>query len=113
MNMGRATLAQQGIRTAWDSSTRRDSRVAGGSAAVKSRAVQTMHRHDDSMSSRDYTRLCDLIYREAGIHLGKDKKIMLESRIRRRLKALELTSYGEYCDFLFAQHGLAKELVDL
>jgi len=44
------------------------------------RPVHTMSAHDESMSTRDYIRLCDLIYQEAGIHLGSGKKTMLELR---------------------------------
>jgi chemotaxis protein methyltransferase CheR len=72
-----------------------------------------MSAHDETISSRDYTRLCELIYAEAGIHLGRDKKTMLEVRIKRRLKALNLSSYGEYCDYLFRRQGLKEELVSL
>ncbi len=38
---------------------------------------------------------------------------MLEVRIKRRLKALDLSSYGEYCDYLFGREGLKEELVHL
>jgi chemotaxis protein methyltransferase CheR len=38
---------------------------------------------------------------------------MLEVRIKRRLKALNLSSYGEYCDYLFRRQGLKEELVSL
>jgi chemotaxis protein methyltransferase CheR len=72
-----------------------------------------MSAHDENMSTRDYKRLCDLIYAEAGIRLGADKKTMLEVRIKRRLKALELSSYGQYCDYLFGRQGLKEELVPL
>jgi len=65
------------------------------------------------MSARDYRRLCELIYAEAGIHLGNEKKVMLEVRVRRRLKALQLASYGEYCDYLFGSKGLKDEIVHL
>jgi chemotaxis protein methyltransferase CheR len=72
-----------------------------------------MITHEQSISSRDYTRLCDLIYREAGIRLGPDKRTMLEGRLNRRLKALDLESYARYCDYLFAREGLKQELVHL
>jgi len=75
--------------------------------------VQTMSSRDECISSRDYTRLCDLIYAEAGIHLGTERKTMLEVRIKRRLKKLGLDSYGEYCDYLFGHQGLKEELVSL
>ena len=65
------------------------------------------------MSTRDYARLCELIYAKAGIHLGSEKKIMLEVRVKRRLKALNLSSYGQYCDYLFEPKGLKEELVSL
>jgi chemotaxis protein methyltransferase CheR len=37
-----------------------------------------------------------LVYREAGIHLGEVKRALVASRLLRRLRALELTSYGAY-----------------
>ena len=84
---------------------------AGRAAIV--RPVHTMSHHDESISSRDYARLCDLIYRQAGIHLGGGKQTMLEARIKRRLKALELTSYSDYCDYLFGHQGLKEEITHL
>ena len=77
------------------------------------RPAHTMSTHDEFISSRDYTRLCDLIYQEAGIHLGSAKKTMLEARIKHRLKDLDLTSYSQYCDYLFERKGLNEELVNL
>jgi chemotaxis protein methyltransferase CheR len=72
-----------------------------------------MGAYDESMSRRDYARLCELIYAQAGIALGKERKTMLEVRIKRRLKVLELHSYSEYCDYLFGHEGLKDEIVHL
>lgn len=69
-----------------------------------------MYDRDDSISTGDYSRLRQLIYQEAGINLGSARKPMLESRIRRRLKELQIASYGQYCDFLFSRQGLESEL---
>jgi len=77
------------------------------------RPIHIMSTRDESISGRDYARLCELIYAEAGIHLGHDKKTMLEVRIKRRLKELNLTSYGQYCDYLFGHQGLKDEIVPL
>jgi chemotaxis protein methyltransferase CheR len=72
-----------------------------------------MSVHDEAISGRDYARLCELIYSEAGIHLGAERKTMLEVRIKRRLKILSLHSYSEYCDYLFGHEGLKEEIVHL
>jgi len=72
-----------------------------------------MSAHEEYLSTRDFGRLSNLIYDKAGIRLGSEKKTMLEVRIKRRLKALALRSYSEYCDYLFAHQGLKEELVPL
>jgi chemotaxis protein methyltransferase CheR len=69
--------------------------------------------HDETISVKDYKRLCELIYAQAGIHLGSERKTMLEVRIKRRLKTLDLHSYKEYCDYLFGHEGLKDEIVHL
>ena len=38
---------------------------------------------------------------------------MLELRIKRRLRSLNLNSYAQYCDYLFARHGQKEEIVHL
>jgi chemotaxis protein methyltransferase CheR len=72
-----------------------------------------MSAHDETLSNRDYTRLCELIYAECGIHLGSEKKIMLEARVKRRLKALGVDSFRQYCDYVFTHAGMRDEIVSL
>jgi chemotaxis protein methyltransferase CheR len=50
-----------------------------------------------------------VIYKQSGIKLGAEKKIMLESRLRRRMSHLQLASYRQYCDYLFAAGGSAAD----
>ena len=71
-----------------------------------------MNVRDGSISRTDYARLCALIYDKAGINLGPDRQTMLEARINRRLKALSLDSYADYCQYLFGQEGQQDELHD-
>jgi chemotaxis protein methyltransferase CheR len=68
---------------------------------------------EESISAGNYSRLCELIYREVGIRLGDEKKTMLELRVKRRLKALEMESYSSYCDYLFSRKGMERELISL
>jgi chemotaxis protein methyltransferase CheR len=68
---------------------------------------------EETLSARDYARLCDLIYAEAGISLNAEKKTMLEARIKRRLKALNIETYVKYCEYLFTPVGLKDEILHL
>lgn len=72
-----------------------------------------MSAHQDGLSNSDFNRLRDLIYAEVGIHLGTDKKTMLEVRLRRRLSSLRIASYAEYCDSALAPGGAHNELIHL
>ena len=65
---------------------------------------------DEGISKSDYVRLCKLIHVEAGINLGMGKQTMLEIRIKRRLKALSMDSYGQHCHYLFGNMGMKEEI---
>lgn len=70
-----------------------------------------MNLDEAVLSSRDFARLRSFVYAEAGISLSAEKKTMLEGRLRRRLRALRLDSYREYCDLLFDPEGRREEVV--
>ncbi len=72
-----------------------------------------MSARDESISRADFARLRGLIYERSGITLNDDKRTMLELRIKRRLRSLNLDSFGQYCDYLFGPHGEKEELVHL
>lgn len=73
-----------------------------------------MTRETDSLSARDLNRLCKLIYNQCGINLNAEKQVMLEGRLKRRIVELKLSSYHEYCEYLFDGHGHdAEEMVQL
>lgn len=70
-----------------------------------------MHTQEEALSGRDFSRLCAFVYEEAGIRLGPEKKTMLEGRLKRRLRSLNLASYRRYCDYLFTPEGQRDETV--
>jgi chemotaxis protein methyltransferase CheR len=41
------------------------------------------------------------------------KKIMVEARLRKRLRDLNMQNYAEYCDFLFSQRGSEAEITHM
>ena len=63
------------------------------------------------LSDKDFARLSQYIHSECGIKMPLPKKVMLEARLRKRLRALGLGSFGEYCDFLFSPEGLKQERI--
>jgi chemotaxis protein methyltransferase CheR len=68
---------------------------------------------NEELSSLDFDRLRALVYDESGINLSADKKTMMEIRLKRRLRSLDIPSYQEYCKRLFQPEGKAAELVHL
>jgi chemotaxis protein methyltransferase CheR len=50
-----------------------------------------------SLGPREFERLRRLIYVEAGISLSGTKRVLLESRLSKRLRALGLDSFEDYC----------------
>jgi len=70
-----------------------------------------MSSREETLSNSDFARLRSFIYAESGIILNAEKQRMLELRIKRRLRALSLTSFSAYCDLLFDQQGQKEEIV--
>jgi chemotaxis protein methyltransferase CheR len=73
----------------------------------------TLRSSKEFLSSKDFQRLSDLIGREVGIKLPPQKKVMLESRLQRRVKALDMANFREYCEYVFSPNGMARELLQL
>jgi len=64
----------------------------------------------DSLCDKDFNRLSDYITSSFGIKMPAVKKTMLESRLLKRLRRLKLTSYKDYCDYLFSPEGMESEI---
>lgn len=48
-------------------------------------------------TNEDFDRIAALLQRETGIHLQKSKASLVYSRLAKRLRALEIESFREYC----------------
>ncbi|WP_297108553.1 CheR family methyltransferase [uncultured Devosia sp.] len=59
---------------------------------------------------RDFQRIATLIGKEVGIRLPPAKRLMVEGRLRRRLRHLQLETFADYGDYLFRKDGLEREL---
>lgn len=59
---------------------------------------------DYNLSDEDFYRLRDIIYREAGIKLNDLKKVLMQSRLIKRLRTLKLDSFTDYHDYLLSHY---------
>ncbi len=62
------------------------------------------------MTEADFQKLSSFIYNNYGIKMPPEKRIMLQSRLQKRLRELNITTYKEYIDYLFSKDGMQNEL---
>ena len=68
---------------------------------------------DCKLTQAEFQKLSSFIYDELGIKLPDMKKVMLESRLQRRLRDLGMTNFKDYIDFLFSKDGRQNEMVHM
>lgn len=61
------------------------------------------------LGENEFRRFSELIESELGIKMPPSKKTLLQSRFQRRLRALGMADYREYCDYVFSHEGLESE----
>lgn len=67
----------------------------------------------DRLSQRDFRRLAEFIHGYSGIKMPPNKMVMVEGRLRRRVRATGAADLAEYCRNLFDKGGLEAEAVHL
>jgi chemotaxis protein methyltransferase CheR len=68
---------------------------------------------DAKLSPREFARLADFIEHHCGIRMPPAKKVMVESRLRKRLRELGLAGFSEYCDRVLGAKEGDGELVHM
>ncbi|TWH80894.1 CheR family methyltransferase [Novosphingobium taihuense] len=68
---------------------------------------------DDRISARQFKLLAELIQLETGINIKSSKQTMLEGRLRRRARVLDVSSISDYCDQVLSGQFGADELEHL
>jgi len=66
----------------------------------------------DSISPKHYEAIRELVHRRAGIALGESKQALVQARLTKRLRTLDLPSYEAYLDLLSGP-GADDEIVHL
>ncbi|MCW3806415.1 CheR family methyltransferase [Plebeiibacterium marinum] len=62
------------------------------------------------LSSKDFEAFSQFIYSEFGIKMPPVKRIMLQGRLLKRIRELNMNSYTEYKDYLFSNDGQREEI---
>ena len=65
------------------------------------------------MSDADFRRLSSFIESELGIRMPDTKRVMLESRLQKRLRKFGFDSYKAYTDYVFSDEGRESELINM
>jgi len=65
------------------------------------------------MSNADFNRLSAFILQEFGIKLPPAKKTMLQGRLQKRLRALSISTFKDYIDYIFSEEGKQQELIHM
>lgn len=69
--------------------------------------------HGLSLSDKEFRLFRDFIYEKCGINLPPAKKTMLSIRLNKRLKALNISSFGAYFDYVTSSGGHKEEQVQM
>ena len=71
-----------------------------GAAAVLDDQAAVAPNREFAFSEADFQTLTQLAYEHAGISLSESKQNLIYSRLSRRLRALRLESFRDYCEYL-------------
>lgn len=75
--------------------------------------LSSLRLMDAILNQEEFKFLKELIHSECGIKLVPGKKTMLEGRLRKRLRALGMDSFGAYCDYLSTPGGMQSERIHM
>lgn len=62
-------------------------------------------RNEFNLTDGDFKFIVDLIYKHAGIVLSDKKRDLVNSRLGRRIRELQLNSFKDYCDYIKGAQG--------
>ncbi len=63
---------------------------------------------EENLSSFDFEKIANFIYKQVGIKLPSIKKSMVEGRLRKRLRATNIDCFNEYTKFILSKSGQSE-----
>lgn len=65
------------------------------------------------MTEKDFRRIASILYEDSGISLPDTKSTLVYSRLAKRLRALGIASFADYCTFVVSDAGADERMVML
>lgn len=65
------------------------------------------------LTNTEFNELVKLVYSQCGINLTPAKKVMLEGRLNKRLRSLDMNSFKEYIAYVTSSGGMESELIQM
>jgi chemotaxis protein methyltransferase CheR len=66
-----------------------------------------------TLSDSEFNKLSKFIVEQYGIKMPPVKRIMLQSRLQKRLKALQLDNFKDYIKYVFSEGGQSEEIIHM
>lgn len=57
------------------------------------------------LSETDFKKISQFIYANYGINIEPKKKLLLQSRLHKRLRLLKISNFKDYIEYVFSKHG--------
>lgn len=73
----------------------------------------TLAERDHKLNNETFSRISRFINAEYGIQLPLSKKVMVESRLQKRLRKLNIESFSDYADYIFSPAGEKAEMISM
>jgi len=71
--------------------------------------VESFVEQEYALRDSDFRKLVDIVTTRTGIVINDKKRAFVHGRLGRRLRALGLSDFGQYCDFLDSEAGEAEQ----
>lgn len=76
--------------------------------------IEDLHKiYQEKLNKKQFEKISTFINGNVGIKLPDEKLIMLQGRLYKRLKALNIKTFNEYIDFAFSKKDNKNEIINL
>jgi chemotaxis protein methyltransferase CheR len=65
------------------------------------------------LTNDEFDKLSRFIFKESGIKMPPVKRVMLQSRLQKRLRELKMNNFKDYCEYVFSREGLNNEIIHM